>query len=257
MPIKEAPLVFVDLDDTLFQSARKMGQGPGQVAAVDRRGEGICFMSPAQQRFVDWLLQSAEVVPVTARSVEAFSRVRLEFTHGAICSHGAVLLDRHGRIDADWQQRMTLALACYQPSLRDIAQWLVAFDRDRDLSLRSWLVHEQGLNIYAVVKHNRRDPGVLKRVAEALRAGGLLQGYYLHQNDNNLAILPRAVEKRAAVSEWLRRRVAAGADRPLLAFGDSLSDLSFMSLCHWWGTPPGSQISEALAGLPVARGGDD
>jgi hypothetical protein len=69
------PLVFVDLDDTLFQTARKMPEGVARaVATLDVNGQPNGFMTPVQQALVDWLLGSADVVPVTARSVEAYSR---------------------------------------------------------------------------------------------------------------------------------------------------------------------------------------
>ena len=67
------PLVFVDLDDTLFQTHRK--QQPTEqhkIATTDKHGEPLSFMNQKQQFFVNWLLESADVVPVTARSVEGF-----------------------------------------------------------------------------------------------------------------------------------------------------------------------------------------
>lgn len=75
------PLVFVDLDDTLFQTARKMVEGtPRTTATLDVHGQPNGYMNPVQHSFVNWLLASADVVPVTARSVEAYSRVA--FLHG-------------------------------------------------------------------------------------------------------------------------------------------------------------------------------
>ncbi|EPV0352014.1 hypothetical protein ACV09X_006303, partial [Pseudomonas aeruginosa] len=69
------PLVFVDLDDTLFQTSRKMVEGtPRTTATLDVHGQPNGYMNPIQHSFISWLLASADVVPVTARDVEAYCR---------------------------------------------------------------------------------------------------------------------------------------------------------------------------------------
>lgn len=78
------PLVFVDLDDTLFQTARKMGDEPRFTATLDVDGQPNGFMNATQKSFVEWLLATSDVVPVTARSIEAYQRVQLPFAHGAV-----------------------------------------------------------------------------------------------------------------------------------------------------------------------------
>jgi hypothetical protein len=50
-------------------------------------------MNPIQQHFVQWLLHSTHLIPVTARSAEALSRVHLPFQYGAVCSHGGTVLN--------------------------------------------------------------------------------------------------------------------------------------------------------------------
>ena len=48
--VADRPLVFVDLDDTLFQTARKMAAGePRMVASLDVQGQPNGFMNPVQQ----------------------------------------------------------------------------------------------------------------------------------------------------------------------------------------------------------------
>ena len=67
------PLIFVDLDDTLFQTNRKSPPTPlHKIATLDQFGEPLSYMLPKQQIFVNWLLASADVIPVTARSVAGF-----------------------------------------------------------------------------------------------------------------------------------------------------------------------------------------
>ena len=114
------PLVFVDLDDTLFQTARKMGDEPRFTATLDVDGQPNGFMSATQKSFVEWLLATADVVPVTARSVEAYQRVQLPFVHGAICAHGGVILNAQGQLDAPWHARMADELALEQTRLHQL-----------------------------------------------------------------------------------------------------------------------------------------
>ncbi|HCN46801.1 MAG TPA: trehalose phosphatase [Pseudomonas sp.] len=246
----DRPLVFVDLDDTLFQTARKMPAGSPQIlATLDALGQPNGFMSPVQQDLLDWLLASADVVPVTARSVEAYRRVRLPFSQGAICSHGGVMLDADGASDQCWQRRMSDALADVQTRLPILSEATLGIGEALGHSLRGWVVEDDGLRHYVVTKHNARDDAALASVLQQVQAQGLLEGMHVHSNGNNLAFLPDGLAKRLAVAEWLRRDAIQHGERPVLGFGDSISDLGFMSLCHLWATPARSQLADAVEGL--------
>ena len=97
------PLVFVDLDDTLFQTNRKSAPTDlHKIATTDKSGQPLSYMKPKQQVFVNWLFESTEVIPVTARSVEGLQRVQLPFQSGAVCSHGGTIIDAQQNIDMDW-----------------------------------------------------------------------------------------------------------------------------------------------------------
>lgn len=246
----ERPLVFVDLDDTLFQTARKMPEGsPRHVATLDIQGQPNGYMNPVQKAMVEWLLAHADVVPVTARSIEAYSRVQLPFQCGAVCSHGGVMLDADGQVDRDWHALMSETLAGVQQRLPALSEATLRAGERMGVSLRGWVVEEHGLCHYVVTKHNETDDAVLGRVLEQVRALELLDGMRVHANGNNLAFLPEGLSKRLAVQEWLRRDRALNGERPVLGFGDSLTDLGFMSECHWWATPARSQLSGAVQEL--------
>lgn len=244
------PLALVDLDDTLFQTARKMPEGtPRHAATLDVDGQPNGYMTPVQQSFAQWLFSSVDVVPVTARSVEAYSRVQLPFTHGAICSHGGAMLGPDGEHDQDWHARMHDVLDGFQERLPDLSQATLAIGKALGISLRGWVVQEQGLRNYVVTKHNETQDGVLATVLAEVQAQGLLEGMHVHANSNNLAFLPQGLSKRIAVQEWLRRDRQTNGERPVLGFGDSITDLGFMGECHMWATPAHSQLAKLLSGV--------
>ncbi len=243
------PLIFVDLDDTLFQTARKTPADiEKHVATLDISGNANGYMTNVQKSFAHWLLAHSDVVPVTARSVEAYSRVKLPFTAGAICSHGGVMLDVVGRVDKDWHEQMKQTLAAYQTRLHELSAATLAIGQDMGVSLRGWVVEETRLFHYVVTKHNENDDSILTRVLAEVQARGLLDDMHVHGNGNNLAFLPNGLAKRYAVQEWLLRDKAVNGERPVLGFGDSITDLGFMDECHWWATPARSQLARMFVG---------
>lgn len=237
------PLALVDLDDTLFQTHNRIQPDHTyRVATLDKHQQPLSFMSPTQWQFVQWLFHSTHVVAITARSVEALARVQLSFEHGAVCSHGGTVLNADGSIDQVWQQRMTDALAGYQNRLDAILDCARQLAPEPD-AIRAWVVEEQGLKLYAVIKQNYPQERPLKDYLDLIPAQ-LLQGFYFHINGNNLALLPRPVTK-AGATEYLLGKFDL-AQRPLLGFGDSLSDVGFLSQCQWWGMPQRSQLNRWL-----------
>lgn len=61
-----------------------MSDEPCFTATLDVDGQPNGFMN-ATREAVEWLLATSDVVPVTARSIEAYQRVQLPFAHGAVC----------------------------------------------------------------------------------------------------------------------------------------------------------------------------
>ena len=115
------PVVLSDLDDTLFQTRRKMvdelALEPFRTGALDRSLTPRSYMTEEQSMLVDWLLEQAELIPVTARGTEEISRVQIPFSSWAITTHGAVVLTPQGQPDEEWKAHMLHSLAPYDERL--------------------------------------------------------------------------------------------------------------------------------------------
>lgn len=245
----DRPLALVDLDDTLFQTARKMPVGTARFpASHDVNGAISGYQNQVQKAFIDWLLLTTDVVPVTARSAEAFSRVNLNFTGSAICSHGGLILNPDRTVNEGWHGLMADTLRHYQQRLPALCETALSIGAQHGISLRGWVVEEAGQRHYVVVKHNGSSDADLSLVLEKLRGAGLLEGMHTHANGNNLALLPMGLSKRVAVEHYLTGDRQLNGERPVLGFGDSITDLGFMSLCHFWGTPARSQLAALVEG---------
>lgn len=260
------PILFTDLDDTLFQTMRKIPdpaeQAKAQPGALDRELAPRSFMMARQANLVQWMLAQAETIPVTARGTEELARVCIPFDSYAVTTHGAVILTPQGVADAEWQRHITAALLPYQPRLAALAQHLNAMLADPqacDAALPvepGWcrMNEEYGIPIYLVMKvRNSEHLEALNRYADWVESTFDLSGFYVHRNGNNVAWLPDCIDKGHAVRFLLARLRAAAPDRPVLGFGDSLTDFSFMQQCDFLALPQRSQLLAALqAVLPGA-----
>jgi hydroxymethylpyrimidine pyrophosphatase-like HAD family hydrolase len=240
------PLVLVDLDDNLFQTARKMSEKPIHIASRTEIGEPSGYMTATQKQLVTWLLHSADVVPITARSIEAFRRVEIPFKGLAVCSHGGVILTPDKKPDYLWQELINQMLAPYQERLKFISNQALEIGCELGHSLRGWVVEELGTVFYAVTKDNNSSESALSELLAAMMERDLIGDMYVHLNGNNLAFLPKELNKKFAAQEIIKRDKEDNGERPIIGLGDSISDIGFMQECHFWGAPANSQITRFI-----------
>lgn len=250
-------LIFTDLDDTLFQSARKSPPQEGwQPLAFLKNGEAICWASPKQQAFLDWIQHGkALLIPVTARNLDAFLRVRLTFRGPAIIDYGAVILNPQGQPDTDWlAQSQTLA----QAALPALLRWQSFLEGENkslqgDVTVRLISDFETPFYVAAKSATNRCElvQDLALRCQQALDTAAL-PAMTLHCNHNNLALLPPWLDKGRAVRRVLAQCEAEHGPALSLGMGDSLIDLSFLRVCDYRLVPGGTQLDALLA-----RAGND
>jgi len=239
---------FVDLDDTLFQTAKKCSPGEELVpAALDREGRPLSFMTRRQQALFQWLASSATLIPTTARNSGAFGRVLLPWSHRAILDYGAVVLREDHTPDPAWHGRMDEALAPYEAALGRIHGEMTALAAREVLAVRGRVIEDFGLTLYVVFKNVDPASGDLARLHRRVREEGMATGYSLFFNDNNLAVVPSCLDKRLAVA-YVLEEVRRAEGEPLLAFGmgDSLSDVPYLAGLDFALVPGGSQIMTSL-----------
>ncbi len=246
------PVILSDLDDTLFQTKRKMtdelGTKPFRTGALDPSQTPRSFMTEEQSLLVDWLLENADLIPVTARGTDEISRVTIPFRSWSITTHGAVILTQEGKPDSEWQAHMLASLAPYTERILSMQRAITELMEARGINAWVRINYEYGTTpVYMVMKH-RDSTRIDELYSVADEAERLLSptGFYMHRNGNNVAWLPDPVEKGLAVSWLLKKLKAERGVFPVIGLGDSLSDHRFMKLCTWFGMPHQSQFAEAI-----------
>lgn len=237
-------VAFTDLDDTLFQTLRKLPPGMEGLtpATLGRDGQPHSFCTPAQTALLAHFAASGvTVIPVTGRDPAAMARVTLPFTSWRVLDHGLTVLRPDGEVDAEWRTRVLEELAPLQDVLEECTA--AVSERADALGCRLSRHTAHGTPFMTVLKHPDADAGRLERVQRALEDHLEAQGdadLQVIANANNVSVLPRHLGKAGAV-RYLRERHFPNAALTL-ALGDSLSDLAFMNACDLALTPPGGQL---------------
>ncbi|HCN18198.1 MULTISPECIES: HAD hydrolase family protein [Psychrobacter] len=261
------PYALMDLDDTLFQTQRKIdawklptAESENLVCAtVNKKGEPLSFMSQRQATFFNWLLASTDLIVVTARDRSEIKRVKLPFASWQVLTHGAVILTSNGQMLNDWQQHMYDVLAPIQSKLAELTALIGKHSKNASDALNDLVLtphvdsfndgsdsgaNHDPLTIYLAIKHAQKNHQILADLAQKLPTliPDFDEHFYVHVNANNLAILPHAVHKRHAVQFLLTNHL--DNQRPSFGFGDSLADLPFLQLLDWYGMPSRGQLHE-------------
>jgi hydroxymethylpyrimidine pyrophosphatase-like HAD family hydrolase len=243
--------LFVDLDDTLFQTPKKCLDQNGLLPAAYLKDGSACSYTTARQRaFLTFAQHDMTLIPATARNCDAYRRVDLPFSSYAIIDYGGVILTPDGAPDSAWLATMQDQMAAACPGLRDVMQQIDDYAQRCGMQGRARLIEDYDTPFYVVVKDPQGQTELLAQIERAVLTPWLAdagQDYFIHRNGNNLAVLPKALNKAHAV-DYLRQRLMADHGEILtFGMGDSQSDARFMAACDYAIVPGGTQLANLMA----------
>lgn len=253
------PTVFLDLDDTLFQSRRKLKEFAGlDNEQIDRLATGACgpdgtpnaFQLPHQQSFSKWLFESCEIIPTTCRSLEQFHRAHLPRTEFAIVHCGAVIL-KQGQVDSQWQAIMNARLAPIQEPLRDalgIAEQKLACRENPIVRFGTC----NNAHFFVNAKDRTGDASLINELALELQSSQWAKIGRVIQQDANLYFIPQCVDKRHAAEHLLQTELTTSTCT--IGVGDSELDAGFLDLCDFAILPQNSELWSCIAHRFLAEG---
>lgn len=240
-------IALVDLDDTLFQTLRKCPPDVPQERLVPlgfaRDGSPLSYATPRQLAMIEWLSDTAWLIPVTARSRDALMRARIPFT-AAIAAHGGVILGEDGAPDPEWHAHISAKANAHAGALHNLRDRIALEAEERRADLRVRVLDEEGVGLYVLAKHQETDEAALHATVDAV-LDEVPAGWTVHRNGNNVAIMPPWLGKQHAVAALLPRLRSAHPDAPVIGIGDSVTDAPYMALCDYAMMPQGSQLARA------------
>ncbi|MBF0344296.1 MAG: hypothetical protein HQL06_08705 [Nitrospirae bacterium] len=236
-------MVFLDLDDTIFQTLRKNPEGRYPAT-------GTSFMTEAQRLFLDIFLNSEQilVVPITARDTAQYNRTFLSqhprikvsvlYYSGLITTDGLHNKQWHKHTQSLYQDLTPSIQAMYERTLRLLNSFVIPAQTG---IFKLYNVD----NYYVTIKHNNTSVGDYMQSNERLvsELQGIVEyGYNIYHNDNNISLVPNFLNKKNAVNYLIEQY------RPKLTIGvgDSLSDIGFITQCNYGIFPSNSQIGSLV-----------
>jgi hypothetical protein len=240
------PIIFADLDDTFFQSLRKVpvDQHEGKTLVSEAISGNHSFQTLKQQHLFNWLVESAEIIPVTARSTRSFANVRLDFGNSyKIVGNGAVVINADGSIDQDWHQRLITETVKESDAIQRLEADCLKIAAELGIQVRCPQSIENGIRHSVIVKQD--DPDVKIRLNEILAKVNVPDRWTAHLNGNNLAFTVPAVSKKRA-TEYVMTKIPDLHSRITFGLGDSFTDIPFMGLCDFIATPSRGQLGEHI-----------
>jgi len=239
--------LFADLDDTLFQTFEKCAAADALEPAAYYKDGSICsYTTRAQRAFLSFVQDGMTVIPTTARDHDGLRRVHLPFDSYAIINYGGVVLYPSGSPDKPWLEGMRTAMHAALPGLQELARHIDDYAARTGFEGRARMIEDFATPFFLVVKdpdklHERLVP-VENEVVRLWIADGH-PDYVVHRNGNNLAILPKALDKANAVAHVTAMLRAEHGDVVTFGMGDSRSDARFMAACDYAIVPRATQLA--------------
>jgi len=245
--------LFLDLDDTVFQTRRKCASIEQAIpAAYALSGEPSSYCLPKQKTLLVLLHEQWRIIPTTARTQAAYARVDLGIpcNDGVILNHGATILCTNGQEDSQWRARLEPQLKTLQPLLHELKHTIETYAQQKSIHVLVRIIHEVGLDYYLEVRHHQAVSTELESVLKACVQPLLnkMTVFNAYLNSNSLTILPCRINKSHAVSYRIAELRQQYGEILTMGMGDSLSDAPFIAQCDYAMIPQGTQLHQQLTG---------
>jgi len=249
MPMEK--FLFLDLDDTVFQTARKCASlDQATPASYNLAGEPSSYFLPKQRALLQTLAEQWRIIPTTARTQASYARVDLGVAcfDGAILNHGATILGADGCEDSQWRAKIDSPLSALSAALLAIKQAIECYAEQYALDILVRITTESSLDYYVEVRHHNADAFALQGLLQDYIQPLLLDysDFQVYLNNNSLTILPHCVNKSHAVEYRIKALEQEYGEIVTMGMGDSLSDAPFMALCDYVMTPKHTQLHGCL-----------
>lgn len=238
--------LFVDLDDTLFQTSGKcLNESNLHPAAYLSDGSACSFTTPRQRAFFESMQREMTLIPTTARNRDAFYRVDLPFSSYSILNYGGIVLEPGGVLDTHWLTQIQTDMAHALTGLHEVMEVMDAYAARRGWASRSRLIEDYETPFYVVIKDAEKNADNLEPIEREAVVPWITDNardFFIHRNGNNLAVLPNTLGKARAVEYVRKRLIAEHGAIMTLGMGDSKSDARFMATCDYAIIPTGTQL---------------
>ncbi|MBV71161.1 MAG: hypothetical protein CMH52_07395 [Myxococcales bacterium] len=242
--------VFVDLDDSLFWSKRRLDGRETIGVTTKMDGTPYGYMTAASETFLSLILGAQRVIPITARVSTSLARVKLPFSDYRICCHGAVILTDAGQVDDDWLDDRSSRLRDLTAHATDIADLCRALPAAK--GLRVVVRADHGLEFYCTVRDPGRNVSKLAAFVDEVRTR-IPDDWVLNATDSDAVLRPNFLTKGSAIN-WLYSRRLKRPDC-IVGLGDRDDDKDFLGLCDYVVLPKSSMLWAALEGQGLASNG--
>lgn len=243
-------VIFVDLDDTLFQSIFKNSTDESLEPVATYKNGDPCSYSTNKQRTLYQLIDSNMIViPATARDLNAVKRVNLPFRNYVICNFGGVVLTPSGIVDTDWLNSTQKQITEHISLLVQLEESIIQYCQNNSIPTKIRIVEDFGYSFYLNLKDPEKNLDridIIQRTIVEPWVYRYAEYFFIHRNSNNLAIVPKPINKSEAVKHVTN--ILRNQYEQLLTFGmgDSISDAEFMLACDYSLIPNNSQLSKLL-----------
>lgn len=239
--INSSPImVFIDLDDTFFQTRRK--NSDAVIPATESPNPlTVSYMSDEQKALWDLLnaSENCSIIPVTARDYTQYTRTFISrdnrIKYASVNFGADILCDKES--DPVWKSHIDFHLKASSVQISEL-----------DVLVREKISNEV-FNVYNVDNYyvsiknkNRNDFYSSNSECFTILSGFIPNDFNLYQNDNNISIVPKCIDKKNAVQYLIDKN----KPKLTIGIGDSLSDWNFMDSCHFKILPQKSQINRTI-----------